>query len=372
MMMRLGLKMMLHDKLKFVGTVSGVVIAVVLSVQQVGVLLGLLAKNTMFVDHAQADIWIAPPGTELLNPGQPLPESVATRARVTPGVESVGHLAMGMGSVLKPGGGTEAVTIVGTELETGMGGPWNVVAGDVEALSLPDTVFFEDSRRDELGGLNLGSVREVNGSRVRVGGFTWGLNPFGPPYAFAELDLGRRLLRLGPDASSFVLVRVAPGQRPEEVARALAERIPEAKVLTASEFHDSIVGKLLREQLGVSFATSTAFALIVGFVIVALSMFSSVLDRLKEFGTLKAVGTTNGELALLLVTQSVAYAGLGSVAGLGLATLAARGIRSANLSVLTPPELVAVVVPVMLALCVVASLLAIARIRRVEPGMVFR
>ena len=192
-MVGVGLRMMFHDKLKFVGTVAGVIVAVVLSLQQVGILLGLLQRNTMFIDNAGADVWIIPPETQTLQPGQHLSSSVLMRARVTPGVAIASPLVLSGGSVLRPGGGTEAVTVIGTELPHRLGGPWNIVAGDPSVLSMPDTMFFEDSKRQDLGGINLGSVRELNGRRVKVGGFTWGLQPFGPPYAFAELETARRL-----------------------------------------------------------------------------------------------------------------------------------------------------------------------------------
>ena len=51
-MVRVGTRMMFHDKLKFAGTLFGVIFAVVLTNQQLGVFLGLLSKNTMFIDNA--------------------------------------------------------------------------------------------------------------------------------------------------------------------------------------------------------------------------------------------------------------------------------------------------------------------------------
>ena len=42
----LALRMMFHDKAKLIGTTLGVVFAVVLSAQQLGILFGLLQKNT--------------------------------------------------------------------------------------------------------------------------------------------------------------------------------------------------------------------------------------------------------------------------------------------------------------------------------------
>ena len=62
-MIRVGLRMMVHDKLKMLGTLVGVVFAVLLSNQQAGTFLGLIQKNTMFIDNAGADMWIVPPNT---------------------------------------------------------------------------------------------------------------------------------------------------------------------------------------------------------------------------------------------------------------------------------------------------------------------
>ena len=120
-------------------------------------------------------------------------------------------------------------------------------------------MFFEDSQRDKYGSMNLGSIRELNGHRVRAGGFTWGLVPFGPAYAFADIDLARALVGLRKDRVSFVLVRARPGVDHQELKRRLAERMPEAMILTGTEFHDTIVSNLLRLQLGMSFGISTSF-----------------------------------------------------------------------------------------------------------------
>jgi putative ABC transport system permease protein len=367
-----GMRMMFHDRAKFVGTLLGVVFAVVLGVQQLSILLGLLDKNTTFVDHSGADVWIVPPGTTLLQPGPLLDESVLARARTTKGVALAEPLVFGGATIKKPNGGTEPVTLVGTALPASLGGPWSMVGGTADALAATDTVIFEDSEREKFGNIDIGSLRELNGRKVRVGGFTWGLVPFGPAYAFAEINLARDLVRVPSDKMNFVLVRVRPGENVEAVRSALALRVPEHRVILRTEYQRSIVSTLLREQLGASFATSTSFGLIIGFVIVALSMFSSVIDNLREFGTLKAIGCGNGDLALLLFGQAIVYALLGSLIGLALVSQMTEGIRSPKLVPLVPVALMAGVAPLMLAICLVASLLGLSRIRKLEPGMVFR
>jgi len=371
-MSRVGVRMMFHDKAKLLGTVLGVVFAVVLAVQQLSILFGLLDKNTMFVEHAGADVWIGPPGTEQFQPGEPLSDTIVTRARTTLGVALAEPLVVAGATVKRPNGGSEAVTLIGTALPSRLGGPWAFVAGDTRVLSQPDTVVFEDAERDKYGDMDLGAVRELNGRRVRAGGFTWGLLPFGPAYAFANIDLVRDIVRTPTDKQSFVLVTVRPGESAEVVRDRLAARLPEASVLTTRDFASAIVSALLREQLGVSFGTSTAFGLVIGFIIVALSMFSSVIDNLREFGTLKAIGCTNLDLTALLLVQSVTYALVGTLVGLGLVSGMTEGIRSPQLVPIVPLPLYGIIPGLMVLICIAAASLALFRIRKLEPGMVFR
>ena len=77
-------------------------------------------------------------------------------------------------------------------------------------------------------------MRELGGHRVQVGGFTWGLLPFGPGYAFAEYDHARLLLRRPSDQTDFIMVGLAPGQKPEQAREAL-QRALEQDVRTWAE-----------------------------------------------------------------------------------------------------------------------------------------
>lgn len=372
-MSTVAVRMILHDRLKSLGTLVGVVFATLLANQQAGTFIGLLEKNTMLVSNTRADVWIVPATLPTLQSASPMSVSVLHRAAVTPGVAWAEPLAYGGASLKVPGGGTEPLTIVGTRLPRAAGGPWNIVLGSVGDLREPGALFFENAERRKYGGLNLRSQRELNGHTVHAVGFTWGLIPFGPAYAFAEYEQARELLHLDRDQVSFVLVGAEPGQTPEQLRDALRARLPDAQVLTSREFEAKIRRYLLTQTaIGVSFGTSTLFGLIVGFVIVALTMFSSVIDNLREFGTLKAIGATNGDLAIILVVQSVLFALVGTLVGLTLVTRIAEAIRSANLAMVLPPWLYLGTFAAMTLMCIAASSLALVRVRSVEPGMVFR
>lgn len=372
-MARVAVRMMFHDRLKFVGTLAGVVFAVLLSNQQAATFLGLIDRNVMLPEHAGADLWILPASSETLQPGKLVSEAALMQARVTDGVEWAEPLLFGGATVSLPSGGSEPVQLIGTRAPAFRGGPWNVVAGDPAAIAHPGTVIFEDSERAKLGGLNIGSVREVNGRQVQVGAFTWGLTPFGPSYAFAEYDTAREILHTPRDEESYVLIGLRPGADAKKVQRELQARVREAKVVTRAELEASILRYVIfRTGIGVTFGTSTVFGLVVGFVIVALSMFSAVVDNVREFGTLKAIGATTWDLGRVLWIQAILYALVGSLLGLALVSQIASAARSPQLAMVLPSSLLVGTTVLMVVLCIVASTLSLVRVRAVEPAMVFR
>src|SRR5260221_10363135 len=61
---RLASRNLLHDRLRFVATVVGIVFSIVLVTVQLGLYLGFGRIVTTMIDHASADLWIMPLGTK--------------------------------------------------------------------------------------------------------------------------------------------------------------------------------------------------------------------------------------------------------------------------------------------------------------------
>ena len=114
----IGVRMMFHDRLKLAGTLFGVVFAVVLGNFQVGTFLTLVFKNRMFVENAQVDVWIAPPGTRQFQAGTPLNDAHLNRARGTPGVAWAEPLLLQGAALTLPTGGSEALSPVSLDETT--------------------------------------------------------------------------------------------------------------------------------------------------------------------------------------------------------------------------------------------------------------
>jgi putative ABC transport system permease protein len=112
----------------------------------------------------------------------------------------------------------------------------------------------------------------------------------------------------------------------------------------------------------------------VGSIVVGLTTYSSIAEREREFGVLKALGTPPQGLARIVLEQSLASSLAGFVVGMVLTVLLARATTAAVPQFVTLFALRDVVLVLVLActMSLVASLLPIVRIARIDPLSVFK
>jgi putative ABC transport system permease protein len=373
-MMHTGISMMFHNKLRLLATLAGVLFAVLLSNFALGTFMGLIQKNLFLPNHGGADVWILPKGFRQFAAGsEAVPMAGLHEALSLAEVKSAAPLLYGARSLDTLRGAKEGVQLLGVQDPYTLGGPWNMVAGSRENLKFPDSVILESSQRKLYGNLNRFDVRELGGRRVHVVGFTSGLLPFGPAFAFADYEAAREILSFPRDKASFVLVSLKNSTDDNSVKNILQTRLPEVEVLTKKELASRVLNFLLTATpIGVTFGAISFFGVLVGTVIVSLTMFQSVVDNIKEFGTLKAIGANMKDLTILMTTQAVLIAWIGSLLGVSLVAFLASIMRNPNLALNLPLFLTVGTFLVMTGVCMLAAFLALLRLRKVEPAMVFR
>lgn len=371
---RMAMRMALHDRQQTIASVLGIAFAYVLVGQNLGSTGHYLDQGTAPVDAANADLWVVPPGDKSFLAGTGLLSfSAVHQASTTQGVEWAAPVVRGVSVIKTPSGTAELVTVIGAQAPDFRGGPFNIVKGERTALLKPNALFVEDTERDTLGGLNLGSTVEVGGHRARVEGLTWGLITIGGSLAFAEFDFARSILSVDSDRCSLVMVRLDGSVPAERVRDELATRIPDATVLTTLEYRNITRHYILFDAGLIGVILMGFFTgLTVGLAIVTLSTLSSVQQNLREFGTLKAIGATNADLRRLLIFQALAWSAVGAFLGAVLLCQVSWASRSARLNMVLDPLALAGLVPFVTVIAITAALLAIRRTSRVEPGSIFR
>ncbi len=111
------------------------IFAVSLIFAQVGIYQGLMETSSVIIDHTPGDIWITSKNSKNFDFSQAFPEYLHHHALSTEGVAWAEKLIIAWGVIKQKEGGTEQVEIVGFNPDTGIGGPWQMVAGDPSGRS---------------------------------------------------------------------------------------------------------------------------------------------------------------------------------------------------------------------------------------------
>jgi putative ABC transport system permease protein len=303
-----------------------------------------------------------------------IPRRWLDRIRTIPGVQRAEPYLVGWTTITLPSGAFESVVLIGAEEKSQLGGVWNLVEGEPNWILKPDGIIVDRSENQKLEYPALGDIRELDGQRARVVGFTQGIMGFLiAPYIFTTYDHAANFLHKSPDVSSYYLLQLEPGYDVETVCAAIRERVPNLDAFPRDTYSKiSIDFWMTRTGLGISFGAATLLGLLVGLIMVAQTLYALVLDRLGEFGTLKAIGATERQVFSILFVQAISMALVGSLIGL----MFVSGIQWMYHTPKTP-----IVVPywvsmgscvLVTVICLVAAMLPYFRIRKVDPMMVLQ
>lgn len=160
-----------------------------------------------------------------------------------------------------------------------------------------------------------------------------------------------------------VLVTLKPGHSADGVAESI-RRWKRLTVYTRDQMEQILVGKLIAtsaKQIGM-FLVILA---IVSAAIVAFIIYSLTMDKIREIAVLKLIGTRNRTIAAMILQQAIALGVIGFAVGKISATFSAPVFPKYVL--LIPRDSIAGFLAV-LAICVLASLVAIRIALKVDPA----
>lgn len=373
-MVDLALKSLFHDKARFLLTLAGVTFAVTLVLSQVGLFLGLLDNASITIERCRADLWVVSKGTPNIDFGHPFSNAYVSRIRSVPGVERADNITVTFLPVVQPTGGEETAIAYAMDDFSAWGLPWDVAQGTLNDLHGPG-MFLDSSASKRFGPFAVGDYRESFGRRVRIVGRTRGAVSFTTyPIIFVDSAFIQELLPdLAGGNTTYVVVKLGPNADLEQVRNEIRKRMPYHDVWTKAEWMQrSRRYWVVTTGLGFNIFVTVALGCLVGLIVVAQTLYTSTLEHIQEYGTLKAIGAGNGTIYWMLVKQALVSAALGFVTALAPVLLLQALVPSAGLKLLTPTWLLAVVFIGTVALCLAAAVASFRKISTVDPAIVFR
>lgn len=361
--MSLGLHDLARAKGKF-GLLAGALAVLVFLLLFLNTLsMTLLGFFTGAVEHNSAQILVYNVSARRNLQASRLHPSAVDRVRSVPGVAAAGPIGE---TTVTAGVGRGLVGLSLFGYKPGRpGGPARIVSGHAPG---PGEALVD--RSDEPRGFEVGAtiVVEPTGQRLRIVGYTEGSRFNVAPTAYTSIATYRAILRAANPNAPFVpdnLVGadIAPGATIRSVSAAIDASDPSLEALSRAS--------AVASMPGVSSIT-TSFDLIIGItfviVVVVTGFFFLILtvQKLRIFAGLRAIGATSRYLGASVITQVVILVLVGVAAATAMLGVAAA-VSSPAFPIAVDARLVAMATVAVLVASVLASMLAIRRITRVDP-----
>jgi putative ABC transport system permease protein len=292
----------------------------------------------------------------------------------TRGVASADKYIVRFSNWKAPDGAEEGIQIVGFDPYSRVGGPWNVVEGNVEELKKPDAIMVDEIYKKKLGVTRVGQIFEINGRRARVVGFTRGIRAFTTtPYVFTSFKNAQGYANLREDQTLFILVRAAPSTDLKVLQHALETHLRDVDVLPTAKFSSMTrIYWMFTTGAGVAVLIAALLGLVVGVVVVAQTIYATTMDHIREYGTLKAMGAPNGYIYRVIITQAGISAVVGYVLAMFVSFFVVRASQSGGAAILLPWPMAVGIFFLTLLMCVTAAVVSINKVTSLDPAMVFR
>lgn len=391
-MFLVALKMLVGDRAKYLGIIMGLTFASLLITQQASIFVGLMTRTYGFVtDTALPDIWVMDPKVQFIDDIKPLQETMLQRVRGVEGVQWAVPLYKGLIRARLDTGNFQQCNVIGLDDATLIGGPPEMVEGTLEGLRRADGVIVDQvgatSRLakyvlDEAGNpipgipprpLQVGDTLELNDRRAVVVGICRVSRTFqSQPVIYTTFT---RALQFAPRERkllSFVLVKAEPGVPLAELSQRIRDDTG-LEALTAAEFSWKTVLYFMKYTgIPINFGIAVALGFLVGTAIAGQTFYNFTLDNIRHFGALKAMGASNWMLLRMILAQSVLVGLIGYGLGVGIASLFGQLAGRTELSFRLLWQTLAVAGGAVTVICILAALLSIWKVIRLEPAIVFK
>lgn len=368
--MRLALQNLLQDRLRFVLSIVGIALAVMLILFLLGLRAGFFEGSQAYLAHSPGSIMVMPQGvrnTVAAGTGQYLASGTAGDIAGRPGVARVIPL-LATRAMPELHGKKASVLLIGYDPALG-GGPWDLAHGRYPEA---DNEIVLDRVLAEQHDIAVGDTFALSGFPLTAVGLSDGTASYSQSYVFARASLVESLL-LAPGAASFLLVTPAPGTSPTELVAELQQSVPGVTVLLKSQVmadDQQILAGIMDQVIFLMVAA----AFVVGALVVGMVLYTATIERRPEYGILKAIGAGGGTLYRVVVSQAFIAGGLGVLVGIAFAFAMGWMVtaQKPQLLVIIQPSAVAATVGAGLVMALIGALVPARSVVSLAPADVFR
>jgi len=295
-----------HRPVRTLLSVLAIAVEVTMILTLVGVSHGTLNSTKDRAKAVGADIMVRPPGTSVMASlsGAPMSDKYLGLMLQQP------HVVAATGTVVQSLQFPDSITGIDFAAFNRMSGGFQYIKGG-DPVDDDDMIVDEDyAQKNHLH----------MGSKIKLIAHEWTISGIAEGGKLARIGVKLKTLQEiegTPGHLTLLYVKLDDPKLADQVASQLKGTLHDDQVYSINALMDaysiSNVG-MLRDFIWVVITV----AVIVGFIVVFMAMYTAVLERTREIGIIKAVGGSSGLVLSILLRETVLLAVLGTLTGIVL------------------------------------------------------
>jgi putative ABC transport system permease protein len=301
----------LHRPLRTLITVIGIAVEVTLVILVVGLTTGLMTESAKRTEGVGADVMVQPPSASVFMAfsGAPMPIAIANKLEQLNYVQAVAPVLVQFNSV----NGLDIVYGIDKE-------KFKSVSGGFTFLNGHDLEQSNDILVDDI---------YARGKKVKIGQKLHILETDFHVAGIVEHGKGARLFVSLPtlqemsgahDKASVFFIKADRTDHATAVADECKQLLPGYEVRPLKDFISLMTSSGI-PGLGAFINIMIAIAVAVGFLVIFLSMYTTIIERTREIGVLKSLGASKAYIVEIILSETTLLSIVGIVVGIGLSFL---------------------------------------------------
>jgi putative ABC transport system permease protein len=358
-----------EGKTRFIISVGGVALAMLLIIALDGVFAGSMKQTTTYIDNSDFQVVAAQEGVKNMHMNTSFfSASKINEIKKIKGVQEINPILY-LTDYIKAGPNRNVAYIIGYNPDKRTGGPWEMDEGSTKIkrgeIIIDEQIAYKNK-------VKIGDKVSVLGADFKIGGLSRGSVTLVNSIAFIRLDDFERARRVK-GIASYLFIKLKAGEKSEAVVEEINNNIKGVTAQTKEEFSSS--EQQVISDMSIDIIRIMNFiTFLIGLAVLGLTVYTATLSKVKEYGVMKALGAKNRKLYLIVFEQGIISVAVGFIIAVILAFITIGGltaIRSNIPMIVTLPSLFKVISGSVI-ISIFAASIPILRISKITPAEVFR
>jgi putative ABC transport system permease protein len=320
----------LHRPIRTVVSVLAVGVEVALVILIVGLTSGLIQETAKRIEGVGADIMLQPPSSSvfLAFSGAPMPIKIGDKLREIKYVQAVAPILLQFSS----SGGVDVIYGIDPQSFRDVSGGFVFLEG--HDMQGPDDVLVDDWAA-KAKNVKVGSTYRLLEHDFHVAGIVdhgKGARIFVPIQTLQDLSGSR-------DKASIFFIKCTRTDHTQAVMDMMRPIFPGYEIRPLKDFL-SLMSSANLPGLDAFIESMIGLAVAIGFLVILLSMYTTVIERTRDIGVLKSIGASKAYIIMALLGEAVFICVIGIAVGIGMSYISRAMFLSSfpTLSILITPE----------------------------------